>query len=76
MNIEYRILYDEHHCEDCGYSSAVGAIIHFDNKEVYRLEPIAHCYDSVSLRNKNGMECNVEEIILELLGHNVKEISS
>lgn len=74
MKIKYEFLYDEHECETCGYSTAQGAIIWFDEKEVYRLEPVAHCYDGETLLNKAGQQCTVHEKILELLGHELEEI--
>lgn len=40
--------YDEHDCDDCGYSTAEGANIYIDGKKVLDLKPIAHCYDGTS----------------------------
>ena len=74
MNIKFQHLYDDHNCETCGYSSATGLIVWFDDKEVFRIEPVAHCYDGQSLRNNKGQECSAHEKILELLGYNPEEI--
>lgn len=57
MKIRYQELYDSHNCETCGYSDATGAKIWFDDKLVYELKPVAHCYDSVTIRNAEGQQC-------------------
>jgi hypothetical protein len=76
MKITYETLYDEYSCDDCGYSSAVGAIIWFDGNQVFCQYPVAHCYSGETLRNKNGQECTVSEKIIELLGHELEEIDN
>lgn len=74
MKITYEIHYDEHRCDDCGYSSAIGATIWFDGTQVFSLIPVAHCYDSYSLKNNKGQECTVHEKIIELLNHELEEL--
>jgi len=74
MKIKFEVLFDDHECETCGHSYATGSIIWFDDQEVFRLDPVAHCYDGTSLRNKDGQECTVYEKILELLEHDLEEI--
>lgn len=67
--IKIQWIVDDYDCETCGSSSAEGAIVTLDGKEILKLEPLAHCYNSV--------EFTPEEVyrkLLETLGYEVEEI--
>ena len=67
--IEIRWILDEYDCETCGASSAEGAIVSLDGKELFRLDPVAHCYNSTYHTEKD-----VYHRLLETLGYQVTEI--
>lgn len=66
--IEIRWIVDTHDCETCGSSFAEGAIVSLDGKEILRLEPLAHCYNSIEFTQED-----VYKKLLEHLGYEVTE---
>lgn len=54
-------------CEDCGGGLAQGADVYIDGELVIHLEPVAHCYDSISYEPEDVLR----RIILQL-GHSIE----
>ena len=65
--IKIEWLSDEHNCDICGFTTANGAVITIDDVEAFRLEPQAHCYDSVDYPEEY-----VFMLIIKHLGHDVE----
>jgi hypothetical protein len=68
--IEIRWIVDSYDCETCGGSSAEGAIVTLNGEEILRLEPLAHCYNSIEFSQED-----VYKKLLETLGYEVTEIN-
>lgn len=68
--ITIKKLYDEYDCDDCGLSYEEGFIAYLNGVEICRLEPYAHCYDCVGIREDEEMY----RMILEKLGYSVESI--
>lgn len=69
MRITIERLYDQYDCDTCGYSSAEGAIVMFDGKEVISMLPQAHCY-----AGKDYTDDIIFEAIFNKLGHTLEYI--
>ena len=54
--------YDEHDCDDCGYSTAEGAKIYINGRKVLDLKPVAHCYEG-----KTYSDIDILKAVLEYL---------
>lgn len=67
--IEIRWTVDSYDCETCGSSSAEGAIVTLDGEEILKLEPLAHCYNTIHFTQED-----VYRKLLETLGYQVEEI--
>lgn len=67
MKIKIKWLCDDYDCDDCGYSSAEGALVTFEDGRKLHLEPVAHCYGGQSW----STEAVYAEILKEL-GHELE----
>lgn len=59
MKIKIKWLYDEYECDNCGYTSAEGALVTFEDGRQLHLKPVAHCYEEQSW--------STEDVYLEIL---------
>ena len=67
MKIKIEWLTDCWDCDTCGWSSAEGARVYFDDKLVIDLTPVAHCFN-----NENYDDHYVFDQILQKLGHTME----
>lgn len=74
MKIEILTLEDESECECCGSSFAEGGVIKIDDKELFRFEPVAFCYDSNSLSPDDLLAIALHKVGIEVYVDNVHNI--
>ena len=66
MYLDITWLTNDYECEDCGCSSAYGALVTLDGDLLLHLEPSAHCFGGSSWDEEE-----VYRMVLEKLGYTI-----
>lgn len=70
MEIRIKTFEDEHECETCGTSYAVGGSVYVDGRHVLTREPLAFCYDSVDFSYEELLILALSELGIDVLVDN------